>query len=53
MKDLYLKYKFTDRGGAKVYDAYAADDRLELKKPLFEVRLKEDGKSTVCGDGTG
>lgn len=39
-KDLFLLHKFTDRGGAEVYNAFAADDRLGMKNPLYEIRIK-------------
>jgi hypothetical protein len=42
MNDLHLKYKFTDRGGAKVYEKYASEDRIQLLKPLGEVRLSDN-----------
>lgn len=41
MTDLHLHYKFTDRGGAKVYDAFMSDDRLPMKNRLFEIRIKQ------------
>ena len=40
MKDRYLKFKFTDRGGADVYDVHHVEDRLSLANPLFEIRIK-------------
>jgi hypothetical protein len=39
MNDLHLKYKFTDRGGNKVYEKYAAEDRITLLEPMGEIRL--------------
>lgn len=64
-KNLFLHHKFTDRGGFEVYDAFAADDRLELKNRLFEIRIKLNddsalkeitvipGPSKIEGHGTG
>lgn len=55
MKDLFLKYIFTDRGGSKVYEVYHADDHMMMKNKLGEVRLKERDitENGVHGDGTG
>ena len=40
--DLFLRYKFTDRGGSGVYDVYPADDHMTMLKLMGEVRLKPD-----------
>ena len=53
--DLFLKYIFTDRGGSRVYEIYPAEDHMELKHKIGEIRLKESefkGEG-VHGDGTG
>ena len=42
MHDLYLVYKFTDRGGQGVYDAFHSDDRLKMQNKLFEIRIRDD-----------
>ena len=42
-KELFLRYKFTDRGGKDVYDVYSSDDRLRMKHVIGEVRLHPDG----------
>ena len=65
-KDIFLRHKFTDRGGAEVYDAFAADDRLGMENKLFEIRLglkthfetaevkgSPPGAAKVSGHGTG
>jgi hypothetical protein len=52
--DLYLQYKFTDRGGNHVYEKYRDTDRLCQKEPLGEIRIKpkEDrGQLVVSEDG--
>jgi hypothetical protein len=38
--DLYLQYKFTDRGGNHVYEKYRDTDRMCQKEPLGEIRIK-------------
>jgi hypothetical protein len=38
--DLFLLYKFTDRGGNLVYDIYKADDNKTRKNKLGETRMK-------------
>ena len=40
-KDLYFKYKFTDRGGARVYDVYPQCDHMTMKYKIGQVRLKD------------
>ena len=61
-EDLLLHYKFTDRGGARVYDAFSIDDRHQMKNRLFEIRIHEHQSvrpvinhpdSKVEGHGTG
>ena len=42
MQDLFLRYKFTDRGGKDVYSVYTADDRMQMKHVIGEVRLHPD-----------
>jgi hypothetical protein len=37
--DLFLHYKFTDRGGKLVYEKYAASDRITMFESLGELRL--------------
>ena len=41
-KDIYLRYAFTDRGGAKVYDAFSGHDRLKQLNKLFRIRISDD-----------
>lgn len=41
--DLFLHYKFTDRGGKQVFDIHPASDRLMLKNCLGEIRLDPRG----------
>ena len=38
-KDIHLRFKFTDRGGSRVFDAYDADERLVMHNRLFEIRI--------------
>lgn len=38
-KDLFLKYKFTDRGGRDAYEIYEAEDNKRLSKPLGGMRI--------------
>ena len=62
-KNLALIHKFTDRGGAEVYDAFADADRLEMQTVLFEIRINNHpsdppvitrpATGKVCGHGTG
>ena len=59
MKDLFLRYKFTDRGGNRVFDVYPADDHLTRLSLKGEVRLKTHGTDSdieppeCTGNGTG
>lgn len=39
MNDLFLHYRFTDRGGKEVFDVYLASDNKRLKNCLGQVRL--------------
>jgi len=39
MKDLFLRYLFTDRGGKDVYDAYHLEDHMTMKHKLGQVRI--------------
>jgi len=45
MKDLYLKYKFTDRRGQPVYDIYQMPDDMSLMMPVEDIQgeLRMDG----------
>jgi hypothetical protein len=38
-KDIHLRFKFTDRNGSQVFDAYDADERLVMHNRLFEIRI--------------
>ena len=40
--NLHLEYKFTDRGGSRVYIAFHEDDRSTRHRPLFEIRIHPD-----------
>ena len=40
--NLHLEYKFTDRGGSRVYMAFHEDDRNCRIRPLFEIRIHPD-----------
>ena len=44
MKDLYYKYKFTDRGGLDVYDVYRMPKDMEIMMPpdciMAEMRME-------------
>jgi hypothetical protein len=42
-RDIHLRYKFTDRGGSNVYDAYTGEDRLKQDTVLFIIRIHPDG----------
>lgn len=65
-KDIYLRHNFTDLNGYEVYEAFDADDRLQLLNRLFVIRINqhpsvhpvietyaEDRVSRVNGGGTG
>ena len=64
-KDIFLRHNFTDRSGAEVYDAFDADDRLQMDAKLFELRIKlsdsddkvgikrHEPRHTILGGGTG
>lgn len=56
-RDLYLNYKFTDRGGEGVYQVYTAEDRMRMKHPLGEIRFAPDVAALAVkprpGHGTG
>ena len=41
-KDIHLHFKYTDRGGARVYDAFDSDERLVMHNRLFEIRINPD-----------
>jgi hypothetical protein len=46
MKDLFLHYRFTDRGGKYCFDIYAQSDSKTRKEILGEIRLSP----AVVGD---
>jgi hypothetical protein len=46
MHDMFLRYKFTDRGGSNVFEKYHIEDRLCMKTPLGEIRLKPTEENT-------
>jgi hypothetical protein len=49
MNDLFLLFKFTDRGGNGVYTKYAASDAKRQVEPLGEIRLPPDElKDVLC-----
>jgi len=52
-KDLFLRYKFTDRGGKRVYDVFPADDHMTMLTNMGEVRLKTHGSNTDIDKGEG
>ena len=39
--DLYLRYKFTDRGGRDVYDIFDGDDAKRQRDQLGEIRIPD------------
>lgn len=63
MKDLYLKYKFTDRGGSHVFDIhevapsfdynYTSAVPIKVQPPVGEVRLEPDWEDAVTVEEPG
>ena len=59
MNDLFLHYRFTDRGGVDVFDVYLAVDAkkrqnklTELRVPLRAMLWKENDARLCDGPGT-
>ena len=44
--DLFLKFRFTDRGGSSVYEIFEAEDNKRLKNPLGEIRITDTNAIT-------
>ena len=51
MKNLFLKYRFTDRGGRKVYEIYDSEDIKRLLHPLGEARFPNEKDDVIDGKG--